>query len=197
MTSSRFAVGWVVAALASSACDRGAPTKGDQPAPSASVISLGVEIGTCSDVDICDRECREGSADRCRRLAATYAFGRGVAKDEARATTLYELACAMKDPSACVFAGQMYEYGHGVPADAAKATKLYTEACDVSWAGGCYNEAIMYENGRGVPADRAKAGDLYQMACTAGAKAACQKANDLHQPPAPHDLPFVDGSVFR
>jgi TPR repeat protein len=178
-------------------CNRKAPGHGDQPAPSASAITLGVEIGSCTDVDACDRECRAGSADRCRRLAATYAFGRGVDKDEAKATNFYELACAMKDPSSCVFAGQMYEYARGVAADPAKATKLYTEACDAHWAGGCYNEAIMYENARGVPADRAKAADLYQMACTAGAKVACDKAVDLHKPPPPNEPAFLDASAFR
>ena len=179
------------------ACDRGASGHGDQPAPSASAISLGVEIGSCTDVEACERECRAGSADRCRRLAATYAFGRGVGKDEAKATDFYELACAMKDPAACVFAGQMYEYARGVPADPAKATKLYTQACDAQWAGGCYNEAIMYENGRGVPSDRAKAADLYQVACTAGAKIACDKAVDLHKPPPQNEPAFLDASVFR
>jgi len=187
----------LVACTSVAGCNRKAPGHGDQPAPSASVITLGVEVGACTDVAACERECRAGSADRCRRLAATYAFGRGVDKDEAKATDFYELACAMKEPSACVFAGQMYEYARGVPANPAKATQLYTRACDAQWAGGCYNEAIMYENGRGVPSDRAKAADLYQVACTAGAKIACDKAVDLHKPPPQNEPAFLDASVFR
>jgi TPR repeat protein len=184
--------------FAFSGCSRAAPALlGDQPAPSASVVSLGVEIGTCPDLDACERECKEGSADRCRRLAATYSFGRGVEKDEGHATTLYELACAMKDPASCVFAGQMHEYAHGVPANPAAATAFYTKACDMAWPAGCYNEAIMYDNGRGVPADRAKAADLYQTACSAGAKIACDKAAELRKPPAPNEPGFLDASVFR
>jgi TPR repeat protein len=89
----------------------------------------------------------------------------------------------MKDPSACVFAGQMHEFAHGVPKDDAKAARLYERACDLYWAPGCYNLAIMYERGTGVPADRAKAGDLYQSACTAGAAQACDKAREMHAPP--------------
>ena len=195
--TSRALVVSLVAWLGVPDCGHGLSPSGDQPAPSASVVSLGVEIGTCTNLETCDRECRGGSADRCRRLAATYSFGRGTPKDEAKATTLYELACAMKDPASCVFAGQMHEYAHGVPADPAKAAKLYTQACDAQWAGGCYNEAIMYENGRGVPADRAKAADLYQTACAAGAKIACEKSADLRKPAEPSNPSFLDASVFR
>ncbi|HLK35358.1 MAG TPA: tetratricopeptide repeat protein [Polyangiaceae bacterium] len=148
-------------------------------APSASVISIGVALGTCEDVGACEKECADGSADRCRRLAASYATGQGVEKDEARATALYEKACAMKDAPACVFAGQMHEYAHGVPKDAAKAAGLYERACDDGWPAGCYNYAIMLEAGRGVPADRAHAAALYQRVCDAGAKTACVKSEEL------------------
>ena len=160
------------------ACDRGRATAREQAAPSSSVISIDVAIGTCDDVAICEKECSGGSADRCRRLAATYAFGRGVARDEPRAVTLYAHACDLGDAPACVFAGQMHEYAHGVPKDDALAARLYERACDLSWPAGCYNLAIMLENGRGVPQDRARAADLYEVACKAGAKVACGKARD-------------------
>ena len=154
-------------------------TQGDQPAPSSSVITVGVAFGTCKDLAICESECDAGSADRCRRLAATYALGDGVTKDEARATALYELACDKKDAPACVFAGQMHEYAHGVPKDDARAVALYQRACDAGWLAGCYNLAIMYENGRGVAKDIARALTLYDAACTAGATPACQEAKAL------------------
>lgn len=160
------------------ACDRGHAPSPEQAAPSASVVTIGVSLGTCDDVGLCERECNAGSADRCRRLAATYAFGRGVEKDEALATAIYARACDMKDAPACVFAGQMNEYAHGVPKDDRAAARFYERACDLAWAAGCYNFAIMVENGRGVPRDQAKAGELYALACSAGAKAACSKARD-------------------
>jgi TPR repeat protein len=150
-------------------------------APSASVISIGAAVGACSDLVACERECDAGSADRCRRLGASYAFGQGVDKDEARATGFYEHACDMGDGPACVFAGQMHEYAHGVPKDDERAAHLYQRACDLAWPAGCYNLAIMFENGRGVPLDRAKAADLYQTVCTAGAKQACDKARQLRE----------------
>ncbi len=174
------------------ACNRGGSSGREQPAPSSSVISLGVAIGTCPDVTACEKECDAGSADRCRRLAATYAFGEGVEKDETRATALYEHACDMDDPSACVFAGQMYEYAHGVDKDDAKAARLYGRGCDLQWAPGCYNLGIMFARGTGVPQDRAKAADLYDVACKAGAKQSCAKAQEMRAPPT---FPFFDGGL--
>jgi TPR repeat protein len=170
-------------AAAVSACDRPRASPDESPAPSASVVTIGVALGTCSDVPLCETECDAGSADRCRRLAATYAKGEGVGRDEARATELYERACDMNDPSACVFAGQMHEYAHGVPKDVAKAARLYERACDAGWAAGCYNLAIMFENGRGVLENPDRAATLYEAACAAGAKQACERARTLRHTP--------------
>jgi TPR repeat protein len=167
-----------IACVLCAACGK-KKTDDAQPAPSSSVISIGVELGGCPDVLACERECDAGSADRCRRLAVTYAFGKGVQKDEAHATALYERACAMNDPTACVFAGQMYEFSRGVAKDDAKAAHFYGNACSSGYAPGCFNLAIMYERGTGVARDLAKAAELYQSACNAGAKQACEKAKEL------------------
>jgi TPR repeat protein len=183
-----------VACALCGACHRRHPSA-DQPDPSASAISLplGIALGSCSDLAACERECDAGSADRCRRLAASYSFGQGgVAKDEARAASLYEQACAMKDPSACMFAGQMSEYARGVIKDDAKAARLYTRACDLQWPPGCYNLAIMFERGTGVPADEQKAADLYQAACDGGAVTSCEKAEDMKMLPL---LRLLDGGA--
>jgi TPR repeat protein len=167
-------------------CNRDRASSGEQaPMPSASVVTIGNAIGTCPDVKACADECDAGSADRCRRLAATYAFGQGVAQDEARATALYEHACDMKDSSACMFAGQMHEFAHGVPKDYVPAARFYERSCDLGYAAGCYNLAILVERGNGVAQDRRRAAELYQTACTAGAKQACDKAKELHEPEAP------------
>jgi uncharacterized protein len=125
-------------------------------------------------------------------LGATYAFGEGVAQDEARATGLYARACEMRDPSACLFAGQMNEFARGVPKDVVKAARFYERACDLQWAPGCYNLAIMYDRGTGVSADRQRARDLYQFACTAGARSACEKAREMRAPPP---IPFLEGGL--
>ncbi len=174
------------------ACGRDRSSTHAAPAPSGSVITLGVALGGCDEVAVCARECDAGSADRCRRLAATYALGQGVDRDEGRAVALYQRACDLNDPSACMFAGQMSEYARGVDKDDARAARLYARACELRWAPGCYNLGVMYERGTGVPQDRAKAADLYQASCTAGAQSACEKARALHAPAAP---PFLDGGL--
>jgi TPR repeat protein len=164
-------------ALALVAC-HGRGESGESPAPasSARVTTIDVGIGACDDIATCERECDAGSADRCRRLAASYALGNGAARDEARGTELYERACAMNDAPSCVFAGQMHEYAHGVPKDEARGVRFYEKACNLGWQAGCYNLAIMLERGRGVAPDRAKAAALYAGACRAGAQIACAKA---------------------
>jgi TPR repeat protein len=170
----------IAGALGAAGCGRHAPTEAsDTPAPSASVLTLGVGLGACSDVQACENECDAGSADRCRRLGASYAFGRGLPKDEVRATALYERACDLADPSACVFAGQMREYAHGVPEDVAAAAHLYDRACAMHWLAGCYNLAIVLDRGHGVPQDLTRAAALYASACAGGAKEACARAAEL------------------
>lgn len=183
----------VLTSVTGAACKRAHPSaEQEKPVPSSSVISIGVALGACDDIAACERECDAGSADRCRRLGASFAFGKGVDQDETQATALYSHACDMKDPSACVFAGQNHEFARGVPKDDAKAAGFYERACDLGWSPGCYNLAIMYERGTGVPASRERAGELYQVACTAGARQACDKAREMHGPTLPR---FLDGGL--
>jgi Sel1 repeat len=171
------------ACMVVSSCHRHHSSLG-QPAPSESAVTLGIAIGTCDDIPTCTRECEAGSADRCRRLAASYAFGKGDAgKDESRAAALYEHACDMNDPASCMFAGHMSEYGRGVRKDDAKAARLYGRACDLHWVGGCYNLAIMFERGAGVEADEGKAAALLHGACDAGSPTACQRLGELKARP--------------
>ncbi len=172
------------------ACDRdgrdtrqgagaGTAAAGPGAAPAGSVFSVANAIGTCDDLSVCATECDGGSADRCRRLGVNYEFGKGVDKDGARATALYERACAMSNADACVAAGRMYEYHHGVVKDDAKAAAFYGRACDSSDPTGCANLAIMLENGRGVAVDLERAGKLYDQACAKGAGLACERAKLL------------------
>lgn len=171
-------VGLFVAGLA--ACDRfRAKPESQQEAPASSVITLGVTLGACDDLATCERECDAGSADRCRRLAVSYALGQTAPKNETYATSLYERACEMGDPAGCVFAGQMHEFEHGVPKDVPAAARFYEKACKLGYAAGCYNLAILNESGRGLPTDLGKAAELYAVACKAGASRACEKGKEL------------------
>ncbi len=149
------------------------------PAPSSSVITIAAGIGFCDDVANCQRECDEGSSDRCRRLGVNYEFGHGVAIDGVHATALYEKSCGMKNTDGCVAAGRMYEFHHGVAKDDVKAVSFYTRACDLGDGTGCANLAIMLENGRGTERDVVKARALYTHACEQGSSLACAHAKSL------------------
>jgi TPR repeat protein len=174
----------VIALFALAACKdkSGSGTRGPfgletPPLPSAPPVQIANVFGACDDLDVCERECDAGQADRCRRLGVTYEFGKGgdAARDETRGTAYFDRACALGNAPGCVSSGQMHEYGHGVTIDMPKAAAAYQKACDIGWQVGCANYAIMLENGRGVPKDLQKARELYESACAAGAGLACDR----------------------
>jgi TPR repeat protein len=153
----------------------------ESPYASASApppVQVVTELGACDDVGVCERECDGGSGDRCRRLGVAYEFGKGVDKDVARSTAMYERACDLGNALGCEAAGRMYEF-HAQPHDLAKAAALYERSCDKGWQGGCANWAICLENGRGVAKDLTKARTLYAGACKAGAGLACERLKVL------------------
>jgi len=161
------------------------PTGGapQSAAPSASVVTLAAEIGSCDSLDRCEKECAGGNADRCRRLGVNYEVGRGVEVDGVHATALYTQACDMGNADGCLAAGRMYEFHHGVTKDDAKAVTFYTRACDAGDQTGCANLAIMLENGRGTAKDPERARRLFAGACKSGSSLACAHARQLGAPP--------------
>ncbi len=165
------------------------PSEGDRamarvPAPSASVVTIAAELGSCDDLRHCEEQCDAGNSDRCRRLGVNYEFGRGVDVDGARATALYERSCALKNSVGCIAAGRMHEFHHGVPKDDANAVRFYGIACDLGDGPGCVNLAIMLENGRGTPKDVVKAAAIYTTWCHQGSSLACAHAKALHRDPS-------------
>ena len=163
------------------ACGRGGAkqqkAQEEPAAPPASVVSIGNELGACTELPVCDKQCDGGLADACRRLGVSYEFGKGGAtKDETRAAAFYSRACALKEANGCLSAGRMYEFAHGVAKDEKRAESFYDQACSIGFTAGCYNDAIMLENGRGVAKDLARAAVLYDRACNAGSKTACESA---------------------
>jgi TPR repeat protein len=179
----RWLLGAVAATAAISSCGRhvDADPGGPQPSPSASVISVGVEMGACGDLVACAKECDAGSADRCRRMGVSYEFGKGADADLVHATELYEKACAMGDSEGCISAGRMYEFHHGVSKNDARAVGFYERACDLRNPAGCANLAIMLESGRGTSRDTARAARLFDQACTSGSGLACERGKALKE----------------
>jgi uncharacterized protein len=171
--------------LASGGCDK--PSREVPLERDGGAITIPNRIRACEEPSRCVDACNRGSVKDCVAAANSYSTGDGVDIDEARATTLFESACALKSGSGCNLAGRMHEFGHGVRVDFTKAFALYERACGLRFEGGCYNVAIMAERGRGTPVDLPKAASLYREVCAAGSPAACEAASRLAAAPKPHD----------
>lgn len=135
------------------------------------------------------RACDGGDAQACSRLGDIFIDGRGVAKDEIRATQLY---CDSGDGQKCFTLAEMYDSGQGVAKDQNRAVQLYQRACEKGESQSCshlrpfYEKACgagdgqrctslgsMYENGRGVTKDVNRALEYYQKACDGGDARGC------------------------
>jgi len=120
------------------------------------------------------RGCDLGSGAACAHLAFLYATGKGVGKDDRRATELYVRSCDRGDVQGCYNVGLMADDGRGGPRDFARAAARYDEACAMGSSTACTNLGFLYENGRGVAKDRPRAEALYQRGCD-GTR--CQRSN--------------------
>jgi TPR repeat protein len=81
----------------------------------------------------CTLQCDRGSMTSCSILGRSYALGRGVPKDLARATELLTKACAANVNPACGRLGQMALEAH----DEAKGFPLLLQACSAGWVEAC------------------------------------------------------------
>jgi len=113
-------------------------------------------------------ECEQGKYESCSFLGMTYAYGSGVAKDEARAVAFYQRACDGGFAPGCYALGSKYASGTGVAKDEARAAALYQKACDGGSDAGCYALGFMYANGRGVPQSYDVAVDWYVLSAEQG-----------------------------
>jgi TPR repeat protein len=75
------------------------------------------------------RDCDTGDWSACTDLGTSYWSGHGVAKDSARAATLYASACELGDARGCFYAANLYASGDGVATDRERAAQLYAKAC--------------------------------------------------------------------
>ena len=60
-----------------------------------------------------------------------FATGKGEARDETRAMTLYTCACEDGNALGCKMLGMAYQEGHGVAASAEHAASLFQKACEL------------------------------------------------------------------
>ena len=97
----------------------------------------------------------------------------GVAKDAAKATTLFERACTMKFGDGCMAAAHQYLDAGGMPKDEKKAAELFQSGCDYDSPRACLGLANAYQNGKGIGVDKEQAKMLFERACKAGVKEGC------------------------
>jgi TPR repeat protein len=132
--------------------------------------------------------CDRGEA--CGMLAADYAEGAGVARDQARATALYKKDCdecrGFFWPS-CAALADRYAAGLGTLRRARRAAELYENVCPQGMFGACLPLADMIRAGDGAPRDEAHAHDIegraadgFDNCCTEnGDSACCQRAAQM------------------
>jgi TPR repeat protein len=104
-----------------------------------------------------EEACTAGDVRSCNKLGDLYADGRGVAKDERRAATLYEKACTVGLAEGCYNLGTLYTAGLGVTKDEGRAASLYEMACKGGDPLACYKRAAA----------------LFKESCQAGISEAC------------------------
>jgi hypothetical protein len=105
-----------------------------------------------SRLDFDRRAAAEGSVEAQLRLAARYARGRGVERDDARALHWREKAAESGYPPALGELGSMLQEGRGLPRDDARAVALFRRAADARCHRARYDLGSMLRDGRGVPA---------------------------------------------
>ncbi len=126
------------------------------------------------DVADCTAQCAKHDAPSCVALGFMLRNGKGVAKDEARAFTVFSQACDAGAMGGCLGLGLMYETGAGgVARDDAHAAALFKQACDAADSAGCSDLGRMYARGRGVAKDEARGMALFKQACEQGNGGAC------------------------
>ena len=133
--------------------------------------------------------CNGKDAESCNALGVLVANGRGgVARDSAKAMTLWRTACngTPSIPSACANLGAGYLRGSGVMRDDVRAGSFLSQGCEGGVAMGCTLLASMYETGTSVTAQSvARAATFYKRGCDGGDQAACEWIKKNPQPAAP------------
>jgi TPR repeat protein len=120
-----------------------------------------------ASIEDCTIQCDHGSMTSCSILGRSYALGRGVPKNLARATELLTKACAAGVNPACGRLGQIAVEAH----DDAKGYPLLLQACSGGWVEGC-RIAGTYAMLKPSPL-APKVGDMFKRSCLGGQPEGC------------------------
>jgi TPR repeat protein len=110
----------------------------------------------------------------CGTLGYLAKYGKGFAKDPARAKSYSERACDGGDLVGCVnLAVWIDETPAAKKEELDRAFSLLQRACDGGERSGCAYLGYMYERGRGTPKDPKRAVSLFRRACDDGYPMGC------------------------
>ena len=133
--------------------------------------------------------CNGKDAPACNTLGVLYANGRGgVARDSAKAMTLWRDACnsTASIAESCANLGAGYLRGSGVMHDDVRAGSFLSQGCEGGIAMSCTLLATMYEAGSSVTAKSVtRAAEFYKRGCDGGDETACTWVKAHPQPAAP------------
>ena len=87
--------------------------------------------------------CSGGDMQACNNLGAAYESGTGVARDLARAASLYDRACAFGEPSGCLNLAVSLVEGSGIEMDIPRGVKLLETTCQGGNSGACNNSVTI------------------------------------------------------
>ncbi len=136
--------------------------------------------------ELAGKGCKLGDVDACNLLGGIFSQGKGVAKSDERAVSLWSQACDGDQRDACFelalyFSRQDDRKAHH------RAVTLLSAACDVEDGFACFELSAMVRKGRGTRRDRLKAGELTVKACSLQYAPACPGGVVPDEQPEPED----------
>jgi TPR repeat protein len=125
----------------------------------------------------------QGSVPAQIELALRLANGSGMAKDDARAVALLQMAADTANPVAIYYLGVAYANGMGVPKDEGMAIPLWEHAARAGYPDAQYWLGFMIANGRaGIASDWCAAAAFFEAAAEQGVSdAAFMLGSAYHQ----------------
>jgi len=112
---------------------------GDPLAPDYRLVLQGGR-GPLPDMNILQlftRACDQGFAAGCGSMGDVYFQGKEIAKDQARATTIWQDACDRGHATSCLNLGVMNHMGDGVPKDDARSATYLARGCELGLSRAC------------------------------------------------------------
>jgi TPR repeat protein len=144
-------------------------SKRDEDSSQIDTARAAVDRGEyASALQIAQPLAQHGFAPAQTLLAEMYLDGQGVARDPARAMSLYRQAADQGDGRAENGIGLMYDTGNGVALNYQEAFAWYTKAAQRGYPGGINNLGTMYAKGLGVEWNEPQATALYEKAAALG-----------------------------